>query len=121
MFSDFLIGVFLSFFAIYGLVQTIINIFSYIGDKKIFKNKTVYTVVAVKNAEDEIEGIVNALLLKVLKDDNGAYDHKVSIIDLGSTDRTIDMLNLIKRDKSNLNIYNETEFLNEIRTSWKNM
>ncbi|MBE7029046.1 MAG: hypothetical protein E7405_02215 [Ruminococcaceae bacterium] len=115
MFLDFWVEGFLSFFAIYGLVQTIINIFSYIGDRRVFKDKTVYTVVAVKNEENRVENIVHSLLLKVLKDDNGAYNRKISVIDLGSTDKTMELLEILKNDKPYLNVYSIKEFVDEIK------
>lgn len=114
MFSDFIVGVVLSFFAIYGFVQTIINIFSYIGERKVFKNKTVYTVVTVKNEEDKVEGIVNSLLFKFLKNDNGAYNSKIAVIDLGSDDKTFEILEMIRRDKPNIDIYTKNDFMREI-------
>lgn len=114
MLSDFLAGVFLSFFAIYGLVQTLMNIFTYIGERKILKDKKIYTLAFVRNDADRVEGIADMLLLKVLKDDNGAYDNKVGIVDLGSTDSTSEILRILKRDKPHLNIYTKEEFLDEI-------
>ena len=120
MFEDFLIGIFLSFFAIYGLVQTIINIFSYIGERKVFKNKTVYTIVTVKNEEEKVEGIAHALLIKYLKEDNGAYNNKICIVDLDSEDKTKEILEIVKRDKPQLYVYNKNDFLNEI-SKWVNI
>lgn len=114
MLSDFFVGIFLSFFAIYGLVQTILNVFAYIGESRVLKDKRVYTIAFVKNDSDRIEGIANSLLLKVLKDDNGAYDNRVGIVDLGSTDNTSQILTILKRDKPHLNIYTKEEFLKEI-------
>ena len=114
MLSDFFVGIFLSFFAIYGLVQTILNVFAYIGESRVLKDKRVYTIAFVKNDSDRIEGIANSLLLKVLKDDNGAYDNRVGIVDLGSTDNTSQILAILKRDKPHLNIYTKEEFLKEI-------
>lgn len=114
MLSDFFVGIFLSFFAIYGLVQTILNIFTYIGERKVLKGKKVYTVAFVKNDGEKIEGIANSLLLKVLRDDNGAYDNRVGIVDLGSTDNSFQILKILKQDKPHLNIYTKDEFLKEI-------
>lgn len=116
MLSDFLVGIFLSFFAIYGLVQTILNVFTYIGERKVLKDKKVYTVAFVKNDGDCVEGIANSLLLKVLKDDNGAYNNRVGIVDLGSTDNTLEILAFLKRDKPHLDIYTKEEFLKEIES-----
>lgn len=114
MFADFLVGVFLSFFAIYGLVQTILNVFSYIGEHKMFRDKTIYTVLTVKNEEERIEGLVNSLLLKVLKNDNGASNSKIAIVDLDSTDKTLEILEMIKRDKPQIDIYTKKSFIDEI-------
>lgn len=117
MLSDFLLGIFLSFFAVYGIVQTVINIFAYVGDWKVLKNKTVYTVVAVKNEEDKVEGIANALLLKAFKDDMGVGDNRVVIVDMGSTDKTKDILELLKTDKRGLNIFTQNDFITDLNKS----
>ncbi len=114
MFIEFLFGALVCFFSVYGLVMTIIGIWSYIGDKHILKDKTVYTVMTVKNEENSIESTVNCLLLKALKDDNGAYRSKVAIVDLGSEDSTLNILKTMQKDKQSLYIYDLESFLKEL-------
>ncbi len=114
MFIDFLCGALVCFFSVYGLVMTIIGIWSYIGDKHILKDKTVYTVMTVKNEESSIESTVNCLLLKVLKDDNGAYRNKVAVVDLGSEDGTLNILKTMQKDKQPLYVYDIESFLKEL-------
>ena len=117
MFLDFLFGALVCFFAVYGLVTIIIGITAYISDKRILNDKTIYTVMTVKNEENSVESMVNCLLLKHLKEDDGAYNHKIAVVDMGSEDDTVNILNIMQRDKQPLFVYDKEGFVNEILKS----
>ncbi|MBE7020573.1 MAG: glycosyltransferase [Ruminococcaceae bacterium] len=114
MFIDFLFGALVCFFSVYGFVMLFINIRSYIDDKSILKDKTVYTVIAVKNEENSIERVVDSLLMKLLKDDNGAYRNRLAVIDLGSEDNTLGILKKMEEDRQPLFVYDMDDFMREM-------
>lgn len=90
--------------AIYGLIEiikTIFNSFTYTN----FKDNGVYIVIAVKNQEDKIEGVIRSILFRILygKEEN---INDLIIVDLDSTDRTHDILSRLQSDYKEIKVTN---------------
>lgn len=108
---------FLSFFSIYGLLSIIAYICNLISDVRIMRGKTVFTVIAVKNEEEKIEGIINSLLLKVKAADSGISDQRIIAVDMGSTDGTADIVKRMERENRGVSLMSAEEFENKLRFS----
>ncbi len=108
---------FLSFLAVYGLVSTGLYIRNLFSDIRIMKGKTVFTVIAVKNEEAKVEGMINALLLKAMAGDSGISDSRVIAIDLGSTDKTAEIIKKMENDKKGVSLMSLSELSESIKGS----
>lgn len=108
---------FLSFLSVYGLVSVGLYIRNLFSDIKTMKGKTVFTVVAVKNEEEKIEGMINALLLKAMAGDSGISDSRVIAVDLGSTDKTVDIIRKMEKDKKGVSLMSLPELSESIEQS----
>ncbi len=75
------------FFAIYGVIQIVLNIYREFHNIFI-KSSEAKIIVTVKNAQDTIEGIIRALVWKSLNNKQGGIVPKIIIADLGSNDET---------------------------------
>ena len=76
--------------ALYGLIEIIIETY-----RAVFVLNTgndMYILVAVKNQEENIEGIVRSIVFKNLYDRNDEIFNNILIADMGSTDNTVKIL-----------------------------
>ena len=108
---------FLSFLAVYGLLSVGLYIRNLFSDIKTMKGKTVFTVVAVKNEEEKIEGMINALLLKAMAGDSGMSDSRVIAVDLGSTDQTAEIIRNMEKNKKGVSLMSLPELSKSIEES----
>lgn len=79
--------------AIYGLIEIVINLINSV----IFVRsniKDMYILIAVKNQEETIEGIIRSIVFKNIYSKNEGLFNNIIIADMGSTD---DTLNILKR------------------------
>ena len=81
------------------------------------KDKTVFTVVAVKNEEERVEGIIKSLLLKATAADSGISDTRVVAVDLGSTDKTREIIRKMEADKKGVSLLTLEELPEYIKGS----
>jgi len=89
--------------AIYGLIEISINIFN--GIAMVNNNiKDMYILIAVKNQEDTIEGIVRSIVFKNIYYKNEDMFNNILIADMGSTDDTINILRKLSKEYSFLKI-----------------
>ena len=86
-------------------------------DIKTLNDKVIYTVVAVKNEEESIEGIAKSLLIKSLRNDSGVADNKIVIVDFGSSDSTGEILKLIEAEQKGITVFSKEELLSELEKS----
>lgn len=108
---------FLSFLAVYGLVSTGLYIRNLFSDIRTMKGKTVFTVIAVKNEEAKVEGMINALLLKAMAGDSGISDSRVIAVDLGSTDKTAEIIRKMEKDNKGVSLMSLSELTENIENS----
>ena len=92
---NFIFCILLWTFALYGFFHFIFYIFRTIYNFQ-FSSKGIYVFIAVKNQEKIIEGFLRSIIFKLIyKDDN--IDN-IFVIDLNSTDRTADILDMLSSD-----------------------
>ncbi|MBR2405102.1 MAG: glycosyltransferase [Clostridia bacterium] len=103
-----LIKSFLTFFAIYGLVQLIKDIIDFFALSSDHANETVI-VIKVKNSEETLEGVVRSVIWKCLKSSFWGKIPDILIVDLGSDDSTAQIAQKLCEDYSF--IYYTTEDL----------
>jgi len=108
---------FLSFLSIYGLISVISYIRNLFSDIKVMRGKTVFTVVALKDEEEQVEGIINSLLIKANASDSGVSDQRIIAVDMGSTDGTADIVRRMEREKKGVTLMNINELTENIISS----
>lgn len=76
--------------ALYGLLEIIIQAYKAVF---VMNNvKDMYILIAVKNQEDNIEGIIRSIVFKNIYDRNEGIFNNIIIADMGSTDSTVKIL-----------------------------
>lgn len=101
---------FLCFFCVYGFIQMVFYIMDIVYESKPFQNKKIYTVVFVKNEEKTIENTAKSLLWKAVKNDTGIADREITIIDMGSADKTVEIVKAMERDEKGIRLRTMEEF-----------
>lgn len=89
-------------FAIYGIFEIIKKII-YIMDYTNLSEDGIYIIIAVKNEEKRIEGVLRSILFKIMY---GKEDmiKKVILTDLDSKDNTIKTLRNFKKENEYVNV-----------------
>ena len=82
--------------SIYGLFEIIKNII-YIRTYTKFKSDGIYTITAVKNQEDKIEGFLRSIIFKILYGKEECLDN-IIVADLQSTDNTKEIAKRLSRE-----------------------
>lgn len=105
--GEFLLNSILWTLAIYGtieLIKNVINIYTYTN----LKSDGIYIIVAVKNQANKIEGFLRGFLFRILygKEEN---IKDIIVIDLDSTDETMNILSKMSKDYQNLKVANWRE------------
>ena len=100
----------LCFFCVYGFIQMAFYIIDIAYETKQFKDKKIYTVVFVKNEEQTVENMAKSLLWKAVKNDTGIADSEITLIDLGSTDRTVEIIKAMEREDKGIRLRTMEEF-----------
>lgn len=95
---------FLCFFCVYGFIQMVFYVMDIVYESKPFKNKKIYTVVFVKNEETTIENMAKSLLWKAVKNDTGIADSEITIVDMGSSDRTVEIVKAMQREEKGIRL-----------------
>ena len=93
---DFILHTLVYILAIYGLIE-IIKTVIYIMEFTNLNEKGIYIIIAVKNEEKHIEGILRSILFKIMYGKEEAIK-KVILADLDSTDKTFAKLKEVKKD-----------------------
>ena len=93
--------------AFYGLFEIIKNII-YICTYTKLKSKGIYFIIAVKNQEDNIEGIIRNLMFRILYGKEEKIKN-VIIVDLNSTDNTRKIVEKLQEEYEQLKILNLKE------------
>jgi len=94
--------------AIYGLINLVVNISDLFYKKSYSKNIKIKAVLFVKNCEDVIEGVIRNIFI-------GDFLRKImssgslTVVDMGSTDKTLDILQRIERDYDTVDVLKESE------------
>lgn len=94
--ANFIFNVLLWTFALYGVFEIFKTLIHTYYHPKITSNG-IYLFIAVKNEENKIEGFLRSILFRIIygKEEN---IENIFVLDLNSTDKTSDILNMISRD-----------------------
>ena len=92
----FLINTILWTFALYGFFHFAFSIFRTYYQCKI-SSKGIYMFIAVKNQENKIEGFLRSILFRLLYGEEENINN-VFVVDLNSTDKTADILDMLSSD-----------------------
>ena len=94
--TNFILNVILWTFALYGFFEIIKTILRTYIEPRISSNG-IYLFIAVKNEENRIEVFIRSILFRIIYGKEENIDN-IFVLDLNSTDRTSDILNLISKD-----------------------
>ena len=105
--SNYIINVLVWTLALYGLIEIIKDIiYTFVYNN--LKSDGIYLIIAVKNKEDKIEGFLRSIMYRA---SNGKEKNIKDIIvtDLGSNDKTLQIINNLKKDYGNIKVSNWNE------------
>ena len=105
--ENFIINLILWTLALYGLfelVKQIINMVTYTN----LSADGIYLIIGVKNQEERIEGFLRSCLFKILYGKE-EYIKDIIVADLGSTDKTKEIVNRLSLDYECVKITNWKE------------
>ncbi len=88
--------------ALYGLIEIIKTIY-YICTCTNLESDGIYFIVAVKNQEEKIEGFMRSILFRILYGKEECVKN-VIVADLGSTDKTKEILEKLEQDYKVINL-----------------
>jgi len=100
--TEFILNSILWTLAIYGLIE-IIKVCIYTFTYKTIQSDEVCFIIAVKNGEQKIEGIIRTILFRLLYEKE-EYVKDIIVADLGSTDETKKLLKKMQHDYGNIEI-----------------
>lgn len=104
--GDFIKEAILWMFALYGFIE-IVKTLKYAYTYTNVKSDKMYFILAVKNQEDKIEGVLRSILFRILYGKEEIIKN-VIIADLDSTDQTLNIATKL-----------EKEYENVIAVNWK--
>ncbi len=105
------------FFALYGILELILNIIHYNPNIKDNKNilSQPYAILCVENQEDCIESIVRSIAWQMtIQNGSAHYINELIVVDLGSSDKTLDILKLLAIEYNFVSVMNKNEYLSFI-------
>ena len=88
--------------AIYGLIEIIKTIY-YICTYTKLESDGIYFIIAVKNQEEKIEGVIRSVLFRMIYGKE-EYIKNVIVTDLGSDDKTKQIIEKLSDDYKNINL-----------------
>ena len=97
------------FLTIYGAIQIVLNIYDFLC-KNQFKDDNIYIIITVKNQQDTIEGIIRAVVWRSLNNYYGGIVPTIFVIDMGSTDETLQILDKLCKDYEFIEVINKEEY-----------
>lgn len=103
-----IIDIFLYILALYGAIALIMGVFNSLKTEAYRKNGQTRLVLMVKNQEETIEGSVRSLLSEDILYKTISTG-KLIILDMGSSDKTLEILEKLKNDFEQLDVIKETE------------
>lgn len=104
---DFILNAIFCILALYGFIEIIKNIY-YISTYTRLKSDGIYLIVATKNQEKQIEGFLRNFLFRLIY---GKEDmiKQIMVADLGSSDRTKDIVDKFGADYNQIKSVNWKE------------
>jgi glycerol-3-phosphate responsive antiterminator len=93
---EFIINIILWTFSFYGIIEFIKKIID-ISIHTNLQSEGIYMIIAVKNQEQEIEGILRALIFKILYGKEKTIK-RLFIVDLNSTDKTKELISKLEME-----------------------
>lgn len=104
---DFILFGFLWVLAIYGFIEIVKTIYFNLIHINLRSNG-IYLIVAAKNQEEKIEGVLRSILFRFIygKEEN---INNIIVTDLGSTDRTPEIIEKLASDYETVEILNWKE------------
>jgi len=89
--------------ALYGLVNIVEAVLNYFSQSSHFRKQKYELVLTVKNQQDNIEGVIRTIFEDELFRRSGP-ECKVVVIDKGSEDETVKILERLAREYENLEV-----------------
>ena len=104
----------LCFFAIYGFVQMAGKALGYFRQCDEL-GRQAYTVLTVKNQQDNVEGVIRSATWAALGRTGGRRVGDIIVVDLGSSDDTLRILNMLSDEYEFLHVMDKQEYIQSIQ------
>ena len=95
------------FFALFGVIQLVKNVFNEISKY----NNEFYIVISVKNQQEHIEEIIRTTVWKSLNRLGGREVPQIYVVDCGSTDETLIILDKICEDYDFVTVLSREDYI----------
>ncbi len=96
-----------SFFAVFGVIQMAKSLYGAFSKSK----NEFFIVISVKNQEEYIEEIIRSTVWKSLHRLGGREVPQIYVVDCGSTDHTVDIVQRICNDYDFVTIFSREEYI----------
>lgn len=107
MMSNVFLSATVCFFALFGIIQMVKSIYN-----EVLKNKNeFFIVISVKNQQDYIEDIIRTTVWKSLNRLGGSEVPQIYVVDCGSTDDTVKILEKICNDYDFITVLSREEYI----------
>lgn len=114
MFNIFIV-LFLSFFFSIGALLVFLHNAN-TKDALLKKIKPMHCVLTIRNMEESIEGIVRSVAWKIQNQKDNLYPQELIILDLGSTDKTLLILNSLAKEYPFIHPMTKTNYISYIES-----
>ena len=104
---DFILNTLVYILAIYGIIEIIKTVY-YIMEYTNLSEDGIYIIIATKNQEGRLEGILRSILFKIMYGKEDCVKD-VIVTDLDSTDDTMKILNKLSKDYDEIKVVNWKE------------
>lgn len=100
--TEFIVTSIIWILAIYGLIE-ILKVIVRATFKINFKTDGIYIIIATKNQEEKVEGVLRSFLFRILYGKE-EYISKIIVADLDSTDNTLQILEKFQQNHPEINV-----------------
>lgn len=103
------------FFAVYGVMQLFLRFAAGLRPPGNIHTGDVYTVMAVRNQEESVEGMIRSAVWKALARQGGRTINDIVVLDLGSEDETRDILQRLEQEYDFVHVMSREDYIDAVK------
>ncbi len=103
------------FFAVYGVIQLFFRFAAGMRPPGEIHVDNVYTVMAVRNQEETIEGMIRSAAWKSVARQGGRTINDIVVLDLGSEDETREILQKLEQEYDFVHVMSREDYIDAVK------